>query len=66
MKWEYICFISGEWDKSDALNRLGKDGWELVSVVYGDDADQFVYYLKRLKAPEVEKGTFGPGITDYL
>ena len=52
MKWEYNRFLvrSDEWDNSlddefihKTMDRLGEDGWELVSV------DDGIAYFKRLK-----------------
>lgn len=54
-KWEYLAFarVAGSWtdDKFDGrtaqqkLSDLGKDGWELVSVLY--DSSGYNFYLKR-------------------
>lgn len=54
-KWEYISFarVYGQWtdDKfdgrtvQDKLSDFGKEGWELVSVVY--DSSGYHFYLKR-------------------
>ena len=54
-KWEYISCAryAGQWtdDKFDGrtvqekLSDFGKEGWELVSVVY--DSSGYNYYLKR-------------------
>jgi len=54
-KWEYASFarVAGVWtdDRFDGrtaqekLSDFGKDGWELVSVVY--DSSGYNFYLKR-------------------
>jgi hypothetical protein len=50
-KWEYKFFC----DNDEDLNALGKEGWELVSVVYesyedtrqGGTSSRIILYLKR-------------------
>ena len=58
-KWEYISFarVGGSWTDDrydgrsvqDKLSDFGKEGWELVSVVY--DSSGYNYFLKRLIEP---------------
>ena len=62
-KWEYLSFsrVAGAWtdDRYDGrvpqekLSDCGKEGWELVSVVY--DSSGYTYFLKR--PLETEKKT---------
>lgn len=47
VKWEYL---NKENLRPDALNRLGEDGWELVSVVVTEYS--FDYYFKRVREPD--------------
>lgn len=41
MKWEYKTLDLGLYGYEDKLNKLGTEGWELVSV------DNYVAYFKR-------------------
>jgi hypothetical protein len=52
VRWEYSSFNNSLIDRPaiDELNRLGKEGWELVTVsvvAQGRLAGSLVYYLKR-------------------
>lgn len=70
-KWEYISFAryAGQWtdDKFDGrtvqekLSDFGKEGWELVSVVY--DSSGYNYYLKRPVATRRRTSTKKPKST---
>ncbi|MEU8199338.1 hypothetical protein AB0C10_36695 [Microbispora amethystogenes] len=42
-RWEYKAVFANV----DELNRLGTDGWELVSAVFKTDVERTVCYLKR-------------------
>ena len=44
-KWEYKV-IKGSSTNEDELNRLGQEGWELVTAALGADSS-FRLYLKR-------------------
>ena len=44
MKWEYKVEIQATSNLSE-LDKLGEEGWELVSVVLA--AHTFIYYFKR-------------------
>lgn len=54
-KWEYLAFarVGGAWtddrydgrNVQDKLSDFGKEGWELISVVY--DSSGYNYFLKR-------------------
>lgn len=49
MKWEYMLMEHTPYDKSIAeerLNKLGKQGWELVTV--DDGMRPYCFYFKRL------------------
>ena len=49
-QWEYkvdaVKTASTAGEEQSALNKLGKDGWELVSVLVWRDA-YTMYYMKR-------------------
>jgi len=57
MKFEYKTIMVPQWDKTNdkvnyltiepTLNKLGKEGWELVSVV-SDVGSNVVYVFKRI------------------
>lgn len=51
--WQYKC-IRQDWNEESpldekALNKLGKEGWELINVVSQSDHIA-VYYFKRLES----------------
>lgn len=48
-KWEYLVIERNAPFDSDSLNDKGKDGWELVTVVYDDERHEWFAYYKRLK-----------------
>jgi hypothetical protein len=45
-KWEYKVVTD---ESESSLNRLGAEGWELVSIVFADSATVFALYFKRPK-----------------
>jgi hypothetical protein len=53
-RWEYTVFgllpSQSEHEDQEALNEVGEEGWELVSVIQQNDGSRVVY-LKR-PAPE--------------
>ena len=53
-KWEYniIGIKQYSTDKFNKLDELGKDGWELVSVISTSETSQS-YYFKREKIEKV-------------
>ncbi len=51
-QWEYASLRNDGPASREALNELGNDGWELVSVLQGKDTGQFLYVFKRPKAAE--------------
>lgn len=51
-EWEYIALILPDkvFEQQSALNKFGKDGWELVSVASANRYfSNYVAYLKRMK-----------------
>lgn len=48
-KWEYQVAPIPLHNEALMLNNFGQDGWELVQVVPGPNAEQLVAYLKREK-----------------
>ncbi len=49
--WEYCSMLSDGPAKKDALDALGAEGWEMVSVLQGAQTMQLLYVFKRPKAP---------------
>jgi hypothetical protein len=47
-QWEYNS-IAGSTNATEELNRLGSEGWELVSVAGPAEQGVCYYYLKRMK-----------------
>lgn len=49
--WEYLTFTTGfvpnKVSVVEALQRIGSDGWELVSVVYNPVEEHYDYFFKR-------------------
>ncbi len=48
-KWEYVTVPLLVHATKQILDNWGEDGWELVQVVPGPNAEQLVAYLKREK-----------------
>ncbi len=48
-KWEYKIVNTCNPSEESNLNKLGDQGWELVSVQWNDNSSCFNYYLKRPK-----------------
>ena len=46
-KWEYVTVPLLVHATKQILDNWGMDGWELVQVVPGPNADQLVAYFKR-------------------
>jgi hypothetical protein len=46
-KWEYQWFSDRTGDSDEVLQRLGEEGWELVSVVY--NGFHLLFYMRRAK-----------------
>jgi hypothetical protein len=49
-KWEYVTVPLLVHATKQILDTWGEDGWELVAVVPGPNAENLVAYLKRSKA----------------
>jgi hypothetical protein len=51
MRWEYfIHFVPAQFNARDlqqALRKIGKDGWEMVGVVFHPPANGMIYHFKR-------------------
>jgi len=54
-RWEYrvetLNLSGGEYARSSTLNSLGKEGWELVSVVYSPSNGAQGFLKRRIKNP---------------
>jgi hypothetical protein len=48
--WEYVTVPLLVHATKQILDNWGDDGWELVAVVPGSNAEQLVAYMKRAKA----------------
>jgi len=48
-KWEYVTVPLLVHATKQILDNWGDEGWELVSVVPGQNAEQLVAYMKRQK-----------------
>ncbi len=48
--WEYCSMLNEGPAKKDALDALGAEGWEMVSVLQGAQTMQLLYVFKRPKA----------------
>ena len=46
-KWEYVTVPLLTHATKQILDNWGQDGWELVAVVPGPNADSLVAYMKR-------------------
>ena len=51
-RWEYATVPLLVHATKQILDNWGEDGWELVAVVPGPNAEQVVAYLKRPKASQ--------------
>ena len=49
--WEYMTAPLLIHATKQILDNFGQDGWELVQVVPGPNAEQLVAYFKRAKPP---------------
>jgi hypothetical protein len=49
-KWEYVTVPLLVHATKQILDNWGEDGWELVAVIPGMNAENLVAYLKRPKA----------------
>lgn len=49
-KWEYVTVPLLVHATKQILDNWGEDGWELVQVVPGPNAEQLVAYMKRAKS----------------
>lgn len=45
--WEYLVIARNAPFDADSLNDRGKEGWELVAVVYDQDKHEWLAYYKR-------------------
>lgn len=50
-KWEYLTAPILSHVSQQILNNFGQDGWELVQVVPGANAESLVGYFKREARP---------------
>lgn len=50
--WEYLVIARNAPIDTGSLNDKGKEGWELVTVVYDQERHEWVAYYKRA-LPEV-------------
>lgn len=41
-----ICSLIGTNDHEDELNRFGKHGWELISVIIDDNRDHIAFFKR--------------------
>ena len=64
MKYEYNAISNSTFLGDGLLNRLGEDGWELVSHTYSSDMLTHYYIFKREKAKE--QAEYRPGKTNYV
>jgi hypothetical protein len=48
-KWEYVTVPLLVHATKQILDNWGEDGWELVQVVQGQNAEQLIAYMKRAK-----------------
>jgi hypothetical protein len=47
-KWEYKIVEGAYWpDDEGLINKLGGEGWELVTVTFNDSGSPKLYYFKR-------------------
>lgn len=51
--WEYLVISRNAPFDAASLNERGKEGWELVTVLYDQDRHEWVAYYKRLR-PETQ------------
>ncbi|ARO11432.1 MULTISPECIES: DUF4177 domain-containing protein [Propionibacterium] len=51
VRWEYLTAPILSHVSQQILNNFGADGWELVQVVPGPNADSLVGYFKREARP---------------
>ena len=64
-QYEYNVIANLYYLKEELLNRVGKDGWELVSHTYtGELIGKHTYTFKREKAEEQAK--YQPGKTNEI
>ncbi|HEV7896676.1 MAG TPA: hypothetical protein VGP31_02365 [Planosporangium sp.] len=54
-KWEYATVPLLVHATKQILDNWGEDGWELVAVVPGPNAEQLVAYLKRPRPSEGDR-----------
>lgn len=51
MEWDYTVVVHKSWVEAEELRqnltRAGKEGWELVSVVYNPEMATIISFLKR-------------------
>ena len=54
-RWEYLA-LTRRTDSylADELNRLGQDGWELVTIIYAKDAKGELFWNAFLKRPATQ------------
>ena len=64
MKYEYNAIYNPKFLGNQSLNRLGEQGWELVSHAYNSDTCDHFYTFKREKTEE--QAEYRPGRTNHV
>ena len=64
MKYEYNAINNPTFLGDGLLNKLGEDGWELVSHAYNSNTCDHFYTFKREKAEE--QAEYRPGRTNEI
>ncbi len=55
-RWEYLTLVRRtDTYLADELNKLGQDGWELVSILYARDSKGELFWNSFLKRPATQQ-----------
>jgi hypothetical protein len=54
VQWEYVSLVHDGPAPKESLDDLGREGWELVTVLQGQQTMQLLYVFKRPKEPAAE------------